>query len=92
MGVLASQGLVRGDVPETSKDHRVLSVGLFDGIGALRVALHLLEVDVIGHIGVEVNESASRVVESHFPESLFIPRVEDVTKQVGPVSFLRRQL
>ena len=38
--------------------------------------------DVIGHVGVEVNESASRVVESHFPESLFIPRVEDVTKQV----------
>lgn len=37
MGVLASQGLVRGDIPETSKDHRVLSVGLFDGIGALRV-------------------------------------------------------
>lgn len=82
MGVLASQGLARGDVPETSKDHRVLSVGLFDGIGALRVALDLLEVDVIGHVGVEVNESASRVVESHFPESLFIPRVEDVTKQV----------
>ncbi len=75
MGVLASQGYLRGEKPESRSGIKVLSVGLFDGIGALRVALDLLEVDVIGHISVEVDSHASRVVESQFPET---EKVSDV--------------
>ena len=52
-GVLASQGVLRGQVPSGSLEHRVLSVGLFDGLGALRVALDLLGVEVLGHVSVE---------------------------------------
>ena len=77
-GVLASKALLRGERPEGQHDHRVLSVGLFDGIGALRVALDLLEVEVIGHVSVEVNPHASRVVEAHFPGSLFVSDVSQV--------------
>ena len=69
MGVLASQGYLRGERPEARSGDKILSVGLFDGIGALRVALDLLEVDVIGHISVEVDPHATRVVESQFPET-----------------------
>lgn len=75
MGVLASQGYLRGERPESRSGDKILSVGLFDGIGALRVGLELLEVDVIGHISVEVSAEAGRVVESHFPET---ERVLDV--------------
>ena len=75
MGVLASQGYLHGERPESRSGIKVLSVGLFDGIGALRVALDLLEVDVIGHISVEVDQHASRVVESQFPET---EKVDDV--------------
>ena len=49
--------------------HRVLSIGLFDGIGCLRVALDLLGCDVIGHVCVEKDPAARRVVEHHFPDS-----------------------
>ncbi len=76
MGVLASQGYLRGEMPESRSGIKVLSVGLFDGIGALRVALDLLEVDVIGHISVEVDPYATRVVESQFPET---EKVSDVS-------------
>ena len=38
LGVLASQGLLRGEVPTPNLEHRILSIGLFDGLGALRVA------------------------------------------------------
>ena len=74
-GVLASQGKVRGDYPEARHEHKVLSIGLFDGIGALRVALDLVGANVLGHVSVESNGAASRVVESHFPGTIF---VEDV--------------
>ena len=76
MGALASYGRVRGELPEAKGEHSVLSVGLFDGIGALRVALDLLEVQVAGHISVETNGSANRVVESHFPGTISISHVE----------------
>lgn len=46
-----------------------MSIGLFDGIGCLRVALDLLGCDAIEHICVEQDVAARRVVEHHFPDS-----------------------
>lgn len=66
-GVAASKCLVRGDVVEPTEVTDVLSVGLFDGIAALRVAIDCLDWVSIGHISVESNEAARRVVESRFP-------------------------
>ena len=74
-GSMVSQGSLRGDHPESRHDHKVLTIGLFDGIGALRVAADLLHLDLLGHISVEREPSAQRVVESHFPE---VTLVKDV--------------
>lgn len=75
-------GEVRGARPEDRGDHKVLSIGLFDGIAALRVALDLLDVDMMGHIGIEQDSHASRVVEAHFPDTLCVKRVQDVDKDM----------
>ena len=77
-GTLAAQGLVRGEIPEDPHRIQVLSIGLFDGISALRVALDGLHVPVMGHVSVEMQEEARRVVESYFPDSLFVDNVEKV--------------
>ena len=82
VGLLASQGMVRGERREGLGDDRVLSIGLFDGIGALRVALDLLQVEVIGHVSVESNPHASRVVESHFPGTVLVPDVAQVNAEM----------
>ena len=74
-GASVSRGALRGQVAEDRSELRVLSVGLFDGIGALRVALDLIEADVLGHVAVEQSKEATRVVESAFPNIL---KVEDV--------------
>ena len=77
-GDMASTGSLRGHNPEDRSEHRVLVVSLFDGIGALRVALDLLQVDVVGYISVEKDIRAKRVVESVFPQAIFIDEVEQV--------------
>ena len=82
LGGLASVGTLRGTVPEDLRDFRILSIGLFDGIGALRVALDLLGVDVIGHVSVEVSQAATRVVESHFPNVVIVKDVAEVTDEM----------
>ena len=74
-GKMVSEGELRGQRPDSRHDHRVLTVGLFDGIGALRVATDLLNLDMMGHISVERDPQARRVVESHFPE---VVHVDDV--------------
>ena len=51
-GPAASLSTVRGDIPEELDCYQVLSVGLFDGISALRVALDALKAPVAGHISV----------------------------------------
>ena len=78
IGAMVSQGVLRGELPELRSDHQVLSVGLFDGIGALRVSLDLLGVAVLGHVSVEKESSARRVVESHFPETRCVEDIEQV--------------
>ena len=77
-GSLACEGSLRGRHPEDHADRKILSVGLFDGIGALRVALDLLNAEVLGHVSVEVNKQASRAVESHFPNVILVDQVESV--------------
>ena len=81
-GVMASQGLIRGQAPDNPREHKVLSIGLFDGIAALRVALDVLEVEVAGHIGVEMNPSAARVVEANFPDTIWVKDVQEVDEDM----------
>ena len=69
-GKAAALSQVRGDVLGEESHVQILSIGLFDGIGALRIALEALQVSCIGHVSVETSAAASRVVESHFPGAL----------------------
>ena len=78
IGAVASSCPVRGDVVEPVEITSVLTIGLFDGIGALTVASDSLDWTVAGHISVENSVSASRVVESHFPGSIIVDNVESV--------------
>ena len=75
-GVMAANSEVRGTIPEEHDFVQVLTVGLFDGIGALRVACDVLGVPMAGHITIEKDPEARRVLEAQFPDSLFW---EDVT-------------
>ena len=74
-GVAAANSMVRGDIPESHDMIQVLTVGLFDGIGALRLAADTLGLPVAGHVSVEQDAKGRRVVESWFPGSIFF---EDV--------------
>ena len=78
-GFAASVSQVRGDIPEPHDFCQVLSIGLFDGIGALRVAMDVLGAPVAGHVSIECNPLAQRVVEANFPETLLVQDVEEVT-------------
>eukprot|EP00435_Cladocopium_sp_Y103_P042338 s660_g11.t1 len=78
MGVIASDCTIRGDVMEPEDIPGVLTIGLFDGIGALRVAADALGWNVLGHVSVEKNKQAARVVESQFPNTLLVSSVEEV--------------
>ena len=60
----------------------MLLVGLFDGIGALRVATDLQGVQVIGYISVEKNPQARRVVESHYPGVEHVDDVATISPEV----------
>lgn len=82
VGELVSEGKLRGEIGEPRNDHKVLSIGLFDGIAALRVALDLLGQEMVGHISVEPNPAAQRVVESHFPETVHVTQVQDITEEM----------
>jgi hypothetical protein len=75
-GAAAANATVRGDLPEPHDLVQVLSVGLFDGIGCLRVACDLVGLPMAGHISVEKSEEGRRVVEAAFPGSLFVKDVE----------------
>ena len=81
-GDLAADGTLRGHNPEERGDHRVLVIALFDGIGALRVALDLLQVEVVGYISIEKDERARRVVEAAFPQVVFVDDVEHVDEKM----------
>lgn len=78
-GALASQCPIRGDIIENSDVPGVLTVGLFDGIAALRVAADVLQWNVLGHISVEKSTEAARVVERRFPSTIFVADVQSIT-------------
>eukprot|EP00435_Cladocopium_sp_Y103_P044210 s1097_g12.t1 len=80
-GRLAQSALARGEVEEPFETCEVLTVGLFDGIGALRVATELLHLPVAGHISVECNTAANRVVEASFPGTRHVASVQQVTAE-----------
>lgn len=81
-GQAASLSWIRGEIPEEVELTQLLSIGLFDGIGALRVALDLVRAPVAGHISVEKSAEARRVVEAHFPETLSYEDVELINEEV----------
>eukprot|EP00438_Fugacium_kawagutii_P029083 Skav214937 [mRNA] locus=scaffold3017:99733:102105:- [translate_table: standard] len=81
-GARAAQANVRGDIPEAHDWSQVLSVGLFDGIAALRVACDILQLPMAGHISIETNPEARRVVEAFFPDSLFHDNVCTIDKEM----------
>ncbi len=82
MGMHAAQCSIRGDLPEPEDHCQVLTVGLFDGIGALRVAADALVLPMAGHLSSEVSSEASRVLESHFPDSTAIGAVQDIAEEM----------
>ena len=82
VGAIAANLHVRGDIAELEDVDTVLTVGLFDGIGGLRVAADAVGLTVVGHMSVECHPPARRVVESRFPNTLFINSVEEVSDEV----------
>ena len=80
-GLVASTSMVRGDLPEEHEFEQILSVGLFDGLGALRVALDALGLPLAGHVSVERSPEARRVVESFFPEVIGVDDVAEVGQE-----------
>ena len=87
IGAIVEKGGVRGEVPQPLAEHQVLVIGLFDGIGALRVAVDLQNLPVCGYISVERNKAEQRVVEAHYPGVWQYDDVEliieDVVKEFG---------
>lgn len=69
---------MRVDIIESTDVPVVLTVGLFDGIAALRVAADVLQWNVVAHISVEKSAEAARVVESRFPKTLFVNDVQSI--------------
>ena len=78
LGQMAASCQVRGDVPALEDMTQVLTIGLFDGIGALRVAADSAGLPIAGHISVEMDSMASRVLEARFPGTIFVKSVEEV--------------
>ena len=81
MGVHAAGCAIRGDLPDVEDHVQVLSIGLFDGIGALRVACDILRLPMAGHISSEVSKEGSRVLESHFPDTVSVGDVQLITQE-----------
>eukprot|EP00438_Fugacium_kawagutii_P007999 Skav234605 [mRNA] locus=scaffold5214:352284:358006:- [translate_table: standard] len=78
-GVVASNCSIRGDLVEPIDIPLVLTIGIFDGIAALRVATDALGWNVCAHISIEKSPEAARVVESRFPQTIFVKDVNLVT-------------
>ena len=81
-GCVAAQCGVRGDIVEPAEVTQVVTVGLFDGIGALRTAADVLGWNVVGHISVEKDDHAARVVEARFPNTIRVTTVEDIDEKM----------
>eukprot|EP00438_Fugacium_kawagutii_P005608 Skav201437 [mRNA] locus=scaffold201:440319:446233:- [translate_table: standard] len=82
LGAMVETGCLRGEHSGPMPDCQVFAVGLFDGIAALRVALDLQSVHVLGYVSVEPHAPANRVVESHFAGVITIEKVELITAEL----------
>lgn len=81
-GCAASNLLVRGEIPDWEDFEQVLSIGLFDGIGALRVSLDCIGAPMCGHVSVESNEHAQRVLEANFADSILVNSVDKLDDEM----------
>ena len=70
------------NIPEPEDCVMVLTVGLFDGIAALRVAADSLLLPMSGHVSCEVCKEGNRVVEAHFPDSIMVGNVESIDENM----------
>ena len=82
VGSVVAQGGLRGQRAENHSDVGILAIGLFDGIGALRVSLEALGLPVVGYVSVEQHEPARRVVESHYPGVLHYDDVRAIDETI----------
>ena len=57
------------------------TVGLFDGIGALRVAADVLLLPMAGHIRAEVSKQGARVLEANFPDAVHVGDVRFIDEE-----------
>ena len=69
-------------MPELEDFVQVLTVGLFDGVGALRVAADVLQLPMGGHISAEVSVEGSRVLESNFPDTIAVGDVAGISEDM----------
>lgn len=81
-GHIVANGALRGEVPESRTSQAVFAVGLFDGIGALRVALDAIGVQVLGYVSAEKAQVGQRVVETHFPGVIVVKDVQDIDAEM----------
>ncbi|CAE7349712.1 unnamed protein product [Symbiodinium sp. CCMP2592] len=81
-GLKVSSGAFRGENVDDIPERGVVCVGLFDGVGSLRLALEVLQVNVQLHVSVESDEHAKRVVEGHFNNVVQLNSVEDITPEM----------
>eukprot|EP00438_Fugacium_kawagutii_P006880 Skav204949 [mRNA] locus=scaffold3104:7120:25458:+ [translate_table: standard] len=81
MGCHAANCNVRGDLPEVEDHVQVLTIGLFDGVGALRVSADCLGLPMGGHVSSEVSKEGSRVIESHFPDTVAVGDVANISEE-----------
>ena len=82
LGAHAASCSIHGDIPEPEDCVMVLTVGLFDGIAALRVAADSLLLPMSGHVSCEVCKEGNRVVEAHFPDSIMVGNVESIDENM----------
>ena len=76
-GEQVAKGDFRGQILRDLPQRSVVCIGLFDGVGSLRVALEALKAHVLLH--VSCSEAAQRIVETHFPDSIRLDAVESIT-------------
>lgn len=82
MGCHAASCAIRGDLPDLEDHIQVLTIGLFNGIGALRVACDCLALPMSGHVSSEVSQEGTRVLETHFPDTEQVGSVENITEEM----------
>ena len=81
VGAMVARGVLRLEGNPLDGRPRVLSIGLFDGVGCLRVAWDVIGANVLGHVSVEKQAEGHRVVEYHFPGSLLLNDVAQINEE-----------